>query len=796
MKKLYWILLMMLVVLLCSPTTVFAVQANSDPFPFTQPDGTLISVRQFGDEFLHWAEDNNGNLIVYDFDLKGYCNAYWTDDGAVSTGVLVGAGTSAVMFRAAGFGHVIPQKVLDQAEETRAINTAGLVDDTILIQALAAALEAPAGTAPVYASVESMKRKMLMVHVTFEDRGNILTRGGQVMPKMDGPQIYDICFGLKGEVDRSVNGYYQDMLMADEAVILPAEVLVPMDGCQGVIEVVMPGRHPHWGSNDAPSMVFMRDAMVKACTENLIDLKSFDTDGNGNLATAELAIGMIIDGFEYSMGNIIPNFWGVSTSSTPAANLTQGIKIASLFAQGAFHRNTGDVFYDAGTPGVIVHEMGHSGYSFQDTYDTGSLSASSGGLGYWSMQASGDNGRLPGEFAGATSGYQCAYNLVRSGFMIPGTIAYGETVVMNNHLDIYLVQTPIVTPVENTPVTNAFGVQYRGQYFLLQQRKFGDTFNYDQGAFAYIGDNSGNVPYDASVGGMLIQHVDLNVPTNRISCKPGHYRAGYEEAHGGVMGMQQRSGAFGRRGDFGDLWGVTKHEFYRYSDPGSGVYAYDDGRLWVNALTPIPNQNTPSGVTLTNIKWDPLTMTTSFSMGLPVIDVQPQGAVVIAGTAYEMNVEARSLDDGELTYQWYCNGLPITGATAAAYTAANKVAGIYDYYVVVTNTILDDGVNKTASITSDIATVEVLFTIPEILTGNGQANLNFDIVSANGKGYTLYLSEDGGASFAVYGNVNYNAKGAHVKGLANNKTYFAYIEYNDGKGCFYRSEVVGFTPSK
>jgi len=625
MKKIYGILLIMIIAMLCliaSPATVFAVQANSDPFPFTQPDGTLISVRQFGDEFLHWAEDNNGNLIIYDFDLKGYCNAYWTDDGAVSTGVLVGAGTSAVMFRAAGLGHVIPQKVLEKAEETRAINTEGLDDDEILIQALATAIAADAGTPPVYASVDSMKRKMLMMHVTFEDRGNILTRGGQIMPKMDGKQIYDLCFGLREEVDRSVNGYYQDMLMTDEVVITPAEVLVPMDGYQGVIEVVMPGRHPHWGSNDSPSFVFMRDAMVKACAENLINLKSFDLDGNGNLATAELAIGMIIDGFEYSMGNIIPNFWGVSISSTPAANLTQDIKIASLFAQGAFHRNTGDAYYDAGTPGVIVHEMGHSGYSFQDTYDTGGLSASSGGLGYWSMQASGDNGRLPGEFAGATSGYQCAYNLVRSGFVIPGTIAYGENVVLDNHLDIYLVQTPIVTPVENTPVTNSIVPNYRGQYFLLQQRKFGDTFNYDQGAFAYIGDNSGPVPYDASIGGLLIQHVDLNVPSNRISNKPGHYRAAYEEAHGGVMGMQQRSGAFGRRGDFGDLWGVTKHEFSHKSDPGSGIYDYGDGRVWVNALTPQPHQNTPSHVTISNIFWDPVTLTTSLSLGnTPAISV-------------------------------------------------------------------------------------------------------------------------------------------------------------------------------
>jgi aminopeptidase YwaD len=682
-KHILPIALLAIIMIVAFSSSALAVNANAEPFPFTQPNGTLIAVRLFGDEFLHWEEDVNGNLIVFDEDKDGYYYGEWTDEGAVSTGELVGAGLSVVMFRAAGQGHTIPQAVLKRAEAYREEMTAGMYDEGEgrLAQALTEAQAAPAGTPPVYADVNRMKRKMLMMHVTFEDRGNILTRGGVEMPKMSGQQIYDLCFGLREEIDRSVNGYYQDMLMTDDVVITPAEVLVPMDGCQGVIEVVMPGRHPHWGSNDAPSMVFMRDAMVKACAENLIDLPSFDTNGDGTIQTAELAIGMIIDGFEYSMGNIIPNFWGVSTSSTPAAGLTQGVKIASLFAQGAFHRNSGDVYDDAGTPGVIVHEMGHSGYSFQDTYDTGGLSASSGGLGYWSMQASGDNGRLPGEYAGLTSGYQCAYNLVRSGFVIPGTIAYGESAVMNNHLDIYLLQTPIVTPVENTPVTNYFGVQYRGQYFLLQQRKFGDKFNYDQGAFSYIGDNSGGVSYDASTGGMLIQHVDLNVPTNRISCKPGHYRAGYEEAHGGLQGMQQRSGAFGRRGDFGDLWGVNQFEFSYKSDPVSGIYAYDDGRVWVNALTPIPNQNTPSGINITDIKWDPVTMTTSFALGYKIAVSFPglDGGTVQYYSASTSWVSLPGTYDGSCTF-YPPEGLAVTAVRVVkdsfVYKFDNLVVGL------------------------------------------------------------------------------------------------------------------------
>jgi len=89
------------------------------------------------------------------------------------------------------------------------------------------------------------------------------------------------------------------------------------------------------------------------------------------------------------------------------------------------------------------------------------------------------------------------------------------------------------------------------------------------------------------------------------------------------------------------------------------------------------------------------------------------------------------------------------------------------------------------------------FAITGVSAGNGQANVDFAIASANGKGYTLYLSETGlKGSFKAYGDVNYNSKGAHIKGLANGKKYYAYIEYNNGKGSITKSAVTAFTPSK
>jgi hypothetical protein len=60
--------------------------------------------------------------------------------------------------------------------------------------------------------------------------------------------------------------------------------------------------------------------------------------------------------------------------------------------------------------------------------------------------------------------------------------------------------------------------------------------------------------------------------------------------------------------------------------------------------------------------------------------------------------------------------------------------------------------------------------------GNGKADIYYAIKSANGKGYTVFLSETGlPGSFKPYANVSYNSKGAMLKNLTNGKTYYAYI---------------------
>lgn len=80
-------------------------------------------------------------------------------------------------------------------------------------------------------------------------------------------------------------------------------------------------------------------------------------------------------------------------------------------------------------------------------------------------------------------------------------------------------------------------------------------------------------------------------------------------------------------------------------------------------------------------------------------------------------------------------------------------------------------------------------------TSNGQGDINFPIKSANGKGYTVYISDVGPNGPFKIANVNFDSKGAHVKGLTNDVKYYAYVVYSSDKD-YQRSDVIMLLPSK
>lgn len=84
--------------------------------------------------------------------------------------------------------------------------------------------------------------------------------------------------------------------------------------------------------------------------------------------------------------------------------------------------------------------------------------------------------------------------------------------------------------------------------------------------------------------------------------------------------------------------------------------------------------------------------------------------------------------------------------------------------------------------------------IKQVSHGNGRGELDFDIKSANGKGYKVYISETKNGQYKE-AKASFSSKGANIKDLTNGKTYYVYLEYTDGNDTEI-SETITLNPRK
>jgi len=172
------------------------------------------------------------------------------------------------------------------------------------------------------------------------------------------------------------------------------------------------------------------------------------------------------------------------------------------------------------------------------------------------------------------------------------------------------------------------------------------------------------------------------------------------------------------------------------TDPSVGsnlVYPTNNGQL-VKIIYGSITKNTNS-----------LTVAPPVNAVQPVISAQPQdGAFFKTGT---LSVTASVTDGGNLSYQWYrntanntTNGTAISGATGSSYALSDM--GTYYCYVIVTNTITNngDGGTKTARTTSNV--VAVTFELAQALwarsvnaTVNERSSFNATAVDSSGNVY-------------------------------------------------------------
>jgi M6 family metalloprotease-like protein len=562
-RRHFWlaVLLSVMQALALSTGTVLAGPVTPVEISLNQPDGTVIVVIPFGDEWSSGYEYQGYTILLNPAD------GYWVyakqeKDGNLSLGPWkVGLDQR-------------PTDLLPHLRDPQVTQNKVNQDGPITPQSW-------------HGSSGAQKVVIILVDFTpSTSRGTSDAAWNQL--------FFDDTAGVK-----SVRNYYQQASF-NQFDLEPASETYGTAN-DGVIAVTLGYAHPDTYPSGQSNREITSNALIAA--NAYIDYASFDTNSNGSLDGTELHLVIVARGFEISYGGTAsacrPGVWGhrgsLSLSSTPTAPVLDGVTVgAGSYAHGytqvgEMHEYTGNGCTGStghmATMGIMVHELGHD-IDWPDLYDTDSTDGStSAGVGYWSIMAGGSWGRASGsEYVGTTPVLPDAFLKWYQGWLTPVAVTKPMTsVAIPNAAD---------NSVAYLLGTNPGGIDWdfgtasgTGEYFLVENRQL---TGFDQGLWRI--DNVGNAK------GCLIWHVDeTRTSSNTANANPVRKLVDVEEANG----TQNLDGGTGsNNGDTGDPW------------PGSS------GNTAFNA-TSTPNSNrysdALSGIAVTNISTAGTGCTVDFS---------------------------------------------------------------------------------------------------------------------------------------------------------------------------------------
>src|SRR3972149_704045 len=325
--------------------------------------------------------------------------------------------------------------------------------------------------------------------------------------------------------------------------------------------------HPDTGSNTgSKNQKITKDAITAA--DPYINYASFDTNGDGYVDANELAIVVIVAGYERSYSSSYsPTVWGHKWSisgSHKADSVIVGADHngAGGYAQfGEIHRSSSSDAHQA-TMGIMVHELGHLIFSLPDLYDT---DYSSEGIGYFSVMAAGSWGRsTSNSYPGETPVLPDAWSKYRLGW-VDGTVGSGDTSVVAAGFALATSSNSVYKLTTNSS----------NEYFLIENRQ---TTGYDRGLERI----------SSGIGGLAIWHIEDSKTSNNSECYPpnnctvNHYMVALEQADG-LWNLEKNNNP----GDTGDLFpGSSNNASFTYSSaPESKLYSGSAGNVSVTSIS-------------------------------------------------------------------------------------------------------------------------------------------------------------------------------------------------------------------
>lgn len=388
----------------------------------TQPDGTTFLARSVGDEFKHWFETKNENVILRNEDGYWYY-AKVQKSNVIATSSKVG---------------------IDNLPKDAAVKKDMLqlhFQNEFTPQTMSPAIN----NSTLQSVIGNSTHDLVVLLVNFQD-----TRIAHSETEWE-----DKIFSHTGN---SLNNYYDEVSSGTFKFTPAAE---SSGTNNGVVSVTLNYNHPSPVGKSTEYDTYRKiasDALV--ASDSMVNYKKYDRDNNKYISSDELHIVTIVAGGEASYGDGHRAVWGHKWGLLSPPEL-DGVFVGSLYDDGGYTQFGENHGSHMATIGIIAHELGHD-LGLPDLYDR---DRSSLGIGIHSLMASGSWAEKTGEHSGQTPTHLDAWSKVKLGFAVPEVITSSGTINLNSNKDGGYNVIKINT---DDPL----------QYFLIENRQYA---GYDKG---------------------------------------------------------------------------------------------------------------------------------------------------------------------------------------------------------------------------------------------------------------------------------------------------------------------------
>lgn len=479
------------IVILLLGITVSAAPACPMPFEFTQPNGDIITITGYGDEFFSWQEDENGNIITYDEESNSYKYADIKDNEIVPTSQNVGEISLFSLF-----SHKIQRADIEPLWENAERVDYSKPAENDSIQLMSADNE----TAPQKPLTD---QKLLTILIEFKD-----------MPiKFGVGYWYDKMYDTTSGVHSVVNYWKENSNGRD--IFKPAVINGIKKGDKGTV------------SNEKYTDIRYeikecRDGIVRVYLDMSHPVKKWSMSESSKVnRTTNLAIRAIEKGFDFKaerphLVTILSGYDGsygegegqiTAYTQVGGMSITDGTVITCIYL--------GEKLYDNVPTGIgtICHELGHSVFFLPDLYPS-IFQHSNGGINEYSLMSTGclanrDYSNISDdEYAtpydsrfGHMPTHLDPWSKIKCGFVAPMIVNDWDGDINSILPDGETSKYNVLKIISKTDPT---------QYFLVENRQL---IGFDRGLEC--------IPY--SSGGIIIWHIDENVDFNNNNDSKHHH---------------------------------------------------------------------------------------------------------------------------------------------------------------------------------------------------------------------------------------------------------------------------------